>query len=231
MSGKGKVNRYIIQQSFSDDDEEDDSSDNVHESDNEEVVVEEVTAKEEEEEPRKRKISMKRFTEYCNRLKRFVDEMNQAVDEDVVLRQFVDEVPPPRSSSSSSASSSSKKRKRLVAKTGYRFFCDSKAEEVAGKSFKDRNQYLSEQWKAEVDKSKWHAMVEEEKQRLAENPDYTAPKKKTLGLRAMFNREEYKRLKELPQYRDASEKDIQEQVKKNSKDPEILEAFRNRLLV
>ena len=229
MSGKG--NRYIIQQSFSDDDEEDDSSDNVHESDNEDVVVvEEVTAKEEEEEPRKRKISMKRFTEYCNRLKRFVDEMNQAVDEDVVLRQFVDEVPPPRSSSSSSASSS-KKRKRLVAKTGYRFFCDSKAEEVAGKSFKDRNQYLSERWKAEVDKSKWHAMVEEEKQRLAENPDYTAPKKKTLGLRAMFNREEYKRLKELPEYRDASEKDIQEQVKKNSKDPEILEAFRIRLLV
>ena len=235
MAGKGKGDRYnIIQQSFFEDEEGNDYSDNVHESDNEVVVAAAVvTAKEEEEEeeePRKRKISMKRFTEYCDRLKRFVDEMNNAVDADVVLRQFVDEVPPPRSSASSS-SSSSNKRKRLVAKTGYRFFCESKAEEVAGKNFKDRNQYLSEQWKAEVDKSQWHAMVEEEKQRLAENPDYTAPKKKTLGLRAMFNREEYKRLKELPQYRDASEKDIQDQVKKNSKDPEILEAFRIRLLV
>jgi hypothetical protein len=231
MSGKGKTLAQYKIPKFSDDEEDDSSvSDNIVQESEDEEVAPPVVAKgeEEEEEPRRRKISLKRYTEYCNRLRRFVQEMNQAADDDAVLRQFVDEIPPPRLPPSSS---SGNKRKRLIAKTGYRFFCDSKAEEVAGKSFKDRNQYLSEQWKAEVDKSKWYAMVEEEKQRLAENPDYTAPKKKTLGLRAMFNREEFKRLKELPEYRDASEKDIQEQVKKNSKDPDILEAFRNRLLV
>ena len=226
MAGSGKTK--FIEPFSSSDDDDDETLDGQEEFVTPLVAGRDLAAIPPEEKAplltgNKRKFSEKRVQAFNKRLKQFHEDMNNAVDQDAVLREFQNEVAPPKLPSG--------KDKKKNPKTGYTLYGLSLSQELNGKTFAERQKYISQSWwsLSTPERTKWEEIAAAEKVKFAElNPEYKIPEKKVLGLQAQFNRWEYERLKQMPEYRYADNAELEPIIKMNRNDPVIQAAFLNR---